>query len=262
MIALTILSGLAVSFGLASGANYSQLGTAYTSGAVQRSVGRIVNEVTAAYAASGSALVAKPADLFPSPRFVPQNNTTSWTVTSTDATDATLCVARTVTSRDDWAATVQGFSLAKLSIGADATCNPGTRYAFPAQFPVTLYGYKAMTRAAPTAPTAPTPSFSVSGLSSTGVANLYGFWLLWGSPLAVTITPANAIQGGWSLTSSSITPGFGLQTTCTKVPPKKSCVVYLYFAGLTLAPVTSGKATLTFSTGDTLTIPLSGHLAW
>ena len=260
MNALSIFPGVAVTLSLAfGGPSYSPLGAAYSNGDTQQALPRIASQVTAAYASSGTATIAKPTDLFPAGHLVPGNASTSWSVTAVDATHATLCMAKTVTSSDDWSATVSGYAAANMTPGAATGCTSGTKYPIPSAYPSTIYAYKTLTRAAP-ASTAQT--FKLSGLSSTGVANVYGFLLLWGAPLVITVTPTTAMSGTYSLTKATATEGFGVQSTCNSVPGSKSCYMFLYYAATSIQSLSSGTATLTFSTGDVLTIPLVGHFVW
>jgi hypothetical protein len=251
------LAAVVGALGLSLGSNgYSSLGPGYSDGTVQQSLMRIATEVSAAYAASGTAVITKPTDLFPSPRFVPGNGTTNWAVTTVDATHATLCMAKTVVSRDDWAATMRGVSRASLSPAGNSACTPVSGYSFPASFPTTVYSYKTLVRSPPAA----AQKFKVSGLSGTGVGNVYGLPLLWGAPLVLTVSPTTALTGTYSVVSASASEGFGVQTTCSMVPGALPCLVFIYYAALTLNPTSSGTATLIFSTGDKLSISLVGHL--
>jgi hypothetical protein len=260
MTVLSIFPGVAVTLGLAfGGPSYSPLGAAYSNGDTQQALPRIASQVTAAYASSGTATISKPADLFPTGRLVPGNASTAWSVAAVDATHATLCMAKTVTSVDDWSATVRGYAAANMTPGSTSGCTGGTtKYPFPASYPATIYAFKTLTRAAPSTAQA----FKLSGLASTGVANIYGFLLLWGAPLVVTVTASSALSGTYSLAKATATEGFGVQSTCNSVPGSKSCYVFLYYAATRIQSLSSGTATLTFSTGDVLTIPLAGHLVW
>ena len=261
MSAFSLLPGVAVSLSLSLGAlSYSNIGAGYSGGDVQQSLARTVSEVTAAYAASGTATITSASQLFPANRLMPGSVRTSWSITSVDATHATLCMSRTATSLADWAATVRGYALARMSVGAATGCTAGTQYTVPTSFPAILYAYKSLTRAAPSQP----QKFKISGLSGTGVAVVYGPHKTWGPPRVLTVTPATALTGTYSISTATATGGFGVQTTCNAVPGNMPCNVYLYYAAPNNNPnlVNSGTATLTLSTGDTLFIPLSGNLAW
>jgi hypothetical protein len=258
---MPIVSNLAAAvtaLGLSFGSNgYSTLGPTYSDGTVQQALSRISDQVSAAYAASGTATIAKPADLFPSPRFVPGTGTTSWALAPVDATHVTFCMAKTVTSVADWAATMRGFSRASLSPAGNSTCTPAGGYNVPANFPSMVYAYKTLVRAAPASPL---QNFKVSGLSTSGVGNVYGLPLFWGAPLALTIAPTSTLPGTYSVVSATASEGFGVQTTCSRVPGSMPCLVFIYYAALTFHPTSSGTATLTFSTGDKVSISLVGHL--